>query len=880
MLITQSVKALTGGVSQQSETERSPNQMGEQINCINSLVSGLRTRQATWFNALLQTEGSENLTNAHKHEVNRDANEKYIMFFNPEGVSVFDTKTGNKYPVEAQAGALNYLQIMNDDKPNEAFRTITSADTTYLLNRSQTVFRELRDKGAVTDPEDTTRLLYKVSALTGDRDKGEYIFSLNGFYVYSDATEGVTQAVGRLAGLLDSQTGDDFAMSTVGNLLYLDMPKAATTPEIIDTSYAIIERRQGRNELEEYEVPQICLTVTEQEKGIPLDDLGGSYLVHITQADYSVTYTIRIGDHRLTYTTPEATTERARAGLSIKELHSQLASKVNNVAPDEIQAIASDGFIHIVLTSQLAVTVADDLNNFSMKVIGETTQLFSDLPREAPEGYRTKITGELGDDSLGYWVEYKKDKSAWIESRHPTEVHGLDKTTMPHILVRRNKTEYVDDTNLLGIYFTLTQGEWSDRLVGDDDSTPFPSFVSEWDNVNNIPLNPRSINAMVFHRNRLVFSSDEHITMSEAALFNNFFRTTAEAIKDSDPIDVGVLSTEINPIEAMLSAQNELILYGSKRQYSLRSGDILSANSVYADPLSSYPVDGLAAPLFAGDMVFFLVKRNGYNAVFISAINEQRNAATEITSHVPTYIKGKPTCMTVSTTENRLFVQTDDDPKVVYVYDYKIQNNQNIHSAWGKWVFKDDVVSLHVEDSLLNLVTRTGDTFYSEVMSLDSDYGKSQYGYSLAMDRLREFDESIEEDEEVLTLPTGKLRGKPIDMSFTISPIFLRDKDNSAIIDGRLQVKKVSMSVKDTEGFNIEVSRNRRAEGNNDYKTRYVGQTNLGLGSPILLSKLFSTQINGDVKYTTLTVTANSKFTCSFQRLLWEGRYTRRRRQV
>lgn len=874
MVITQSIKSLTGGVSQQSVTERNPNQMSEQVNCINSLVEGLRTRQATWVNSVLQTEGTENLTTSHKHEVNRDAKEKYIMFFNPKGVSVFDKVTGNKYPVEVQAGALSYLQILNDIQPIEAYRTITSADTTYLLNRTQPVLREVRDNPIVADG--LRRFLFKVNVISAR--EGGYRFKLNDVTVESDVVYGVETAVGRLSGLIEAQTPTDYKLTIVGNLIYLDIPTNGLVPNVIDQSY-ILELEQYEDEYDyTLRTPEECLTVTEQPTLLPIDELYSKYLVHVTQADYSVKYTVRIGNINVTYSTPEATTARARAGLSIATIHAQLASKINTQT--DAMAVASDGYIEITASTAVDVTVSDDLNNFSIKVIGITTQLFSDLPREAPEGYRTKITGELGDDSLGYWVEYQRSKSAWVESRHPHEIHGIDKATMPYTLVRRNKVDYVDPSNLLGIYFELTQGSWSDRLFGDDDSTPFPSFVSEWDSVNNIPLNQRTINAMVFHRNRLVFSSDEHITMSEAALFHNFFRTTAEAIKDSDPIDVGVLSTEINPIEAMLSAQNELILYGSKRQYSLRSGDILSANTVYADPLSNYSVDGLAAPLFAGDMVFFLVKRNDYNAVFISAINEQRNAAAEITSHVPTYIKGKPIRMAVSTTENRLFVQTDDDLKVIYVYDYKIQDNQNIHSAWSKWVFNDDVISLHVEDSTLNLVTKTGDKYYSEFMTLDSDYNLDRYGYSLAMDRLRPYTDILEVGEEVLTLPLGTLRGKRVSLSYTLSPIFLRDKEQTSIIDGRLQLKKVDMSVKDTEGFNIQVQRNNRAAGNNDYKSRFVGQTNLGFGAPVLLSKLFSTQINGDVKNTTLTVVSDSTFTCGFQRLLWVGRYTRRRRQV
>jgi hypothetical protein len=874
MLITQKIKTLTGGVTQQSITDRSPNQLTAQTNCINSLVSGLRTRQATWLNAVLATEGDEDLPNSHKHQVNRDALEKYLMYVNADNVSVFDKISGNKYPLEIEDDAENYLKILSDVNPVDAFRTITSADTTYLLNKTQPVYRELRDIDYVA--EDTTRHQFKLIALWGNRNQGgSYEFSSGTETVTSSIEQGLAVASANLQSLLDSVTDDTYTTTRVGSSVYLDVPTSGSVPTVVNDSYVWRLQPSGTNK-----VYLNILTVSEVSVIEPLDELSRTYLIHVTQADYSVKYSVSVGNSTVTHTTPEATTDRARAGLSIENIHDELSSAINGLS--DASAISTGSYVEIVTSEAVDVSVEDDLNNFSLKIVGKTVALFTDLPLKAPNDYRAKVTGELGDESLGYWVAYNESRNAWVESRHPNEVHGIDKATMPHILVRLNKASYADSANPLGIYFKLSQGNWSDRLYGDDAATPFPTFVSEWDNVNNVPILERTINAMTFHRNRLVFSSDENITMSESAIFNNFFRTTAEALKDSDPIDIGVLSTEINPIEAMLSAQKELILYGSKTQYSLRSGDTLSANTVFADPLSSYSVDGLAAPLFAGDMVFFLVKRNGYSGIFMSAINEQQNSAVEITSHVPTFIKGKPLRMTVSTTESRLFVQTDDDVRAVYVYDYKVVNRENVHSAWSLWKFDDEVVDLHVEDSLLSVITKTDNTYYSEFMTLDADYGEDDYGYKLALDRIRPYvdGEDIPTGERVVALPYGTVIGKPISMSFKMSPIFMRDKERETVIDGRLQVKKASLSVKDTQKFDIKVIRKGRSEGNNNMSSRTVGQTGITLSEPTLVSKVFSANVDGNTKTTEILISSDASYISSFQRLIWTGRYTRRQRSV
>ncbi len=876
MLITQNVKTLTGGVTQQSPTDRNYNQVSEQSNCINSLVSGLRTRQGTWLNAALQTEGSENLSNAHKHQINRDSLENYMVFINASGIAVFDKKTGNRYPVAYGEDTLSYLRILDTASPEDAFRTLTSADTTYVLNRTQPVYRENVDNQAVAD-DGSTRVLYEISSLPNGYYDGEYKYQINGLVQLSGISGGTRGGATALEKLLRAALDETFTITRVGASVYLDVPMGASAPVIQDFSVG--------KEYEQYvgyvSTPEQTLFVREADALQPLDSLTKKTVAHVTQADYSVTYTVRINNRTATYTTPEATTEQARAGLSIQVIHDGLASAIRALNEPSVSVESYAGYIEIISAEDTAISVEDDLNNFSFKAVSRTAALFSDLPLKAPDGFSVKITGELGDESLGYWVQYNADSSSWVESRHPNQVHGIDKSTMPHILVRRNDTIYVDTNNPLGIYFEFSQGNWDDRLFGDDEATPFPSFVSEWDNETNVPITERKINAMTFHRNRLVFSSDENIIMSEAAVFTNFFRTSAEALKDSDPIDIGVLSSDVNPIEAMLSAQNELILYGTKRQYSLRSGDALTANTVYADPLSSYSVDGLAAPVFAGDMVFFIVKRNGYSGVFMSSITDQQNSAVEITSHVPTYIKGKALKMVVSTTESRLLIQTDDDAKALYVYDYKVVNRENVHSAWSKWVFNDDVVDIHIEDSLLSIITKTGSTYYSEYMYLDRDEGEERKGFKLALDRMRDDTGGVLAEGEVsVNLTKGNVIGKPFEMSFTLSPMFLRDQESTAVITGRLQVKKLAIAVQDTQKFEISVARMNRAQTSTRVRSNYVGQQGLTFGDPLLVSKIFTANIDGEIASTEVTVRSSSYFACSFQRVIWAGRYTRRMRQV
>jgi hypothetical protein len=885
MLLSQGAATLNGGVSQQATTERSANQVEEQVNCINSLVSGLRTRQGTWLNAKLQIEGQDTEPKLI-YQLKRDRFEQYVIYVGASGIKVYDRVTGNSYPVEELDNSFAYLGLRQNLKPYEAYRLATSADTTYILNKTVPVYRKLQ---ATELPVSVgiKRRAYRINAIELENNNdvvsmGTYRHGYNGIIVNTSADQSVAVAASKLRDLLENNLPAGHEVTLTGNTLFVDVPEAASFPVITDTS-TVTERETEEGE-QSTEYTFTVFTIYASDTSQPIDITGREYqyLIYVSQVDYSVSYKITVNGTLFTVSTPEATTTRARAGLSLASIHGQIRNQLATIPELNANATSSGSYVKLSSSTPLTITVSDDLNDLSIMSIGRTVPLFSDLPPKAPANFYCKVTGSDTSDTNGYWVTYDLDENAWVESRDPYQVHELDRTTMPHVLVRRNKPIYADTLNPLGIYFTFGQNDWSNRLFGDDDVTPFPSFVSEWDSLTNTPIRERSITAMTFHRNRLVFSSDENVIMSEAAVYNNFFRTTAEVIKDSDTIDVGILTTDINPIETMLSAQNELILYGTKRQFSLRSGDTLSASTIYADPLSSYDVDGNARPAFSGDMVFFVVRRNGFNGVYISSISEQQNFSTEISSHVPTYIKGKPKVMAVSATESRLFVLTEDNAKAIYVYDFKVVNRENVHSAWSKWLFKDDVLDISVEDSTLHIITKTGNSHYSEYMNLDHDKGESEYGFKYALDRLRVKDIStvIDPLDIEVNTTTSVLVGRPIEMRVRLSQLYLRDKEGVVQISGSLRVRTLEFDFTATRKCTLETSREGRVNTNNRLISETVGNTGLALGAPVIFTGQRKFGVYADAQGLIVDIKSNDYIVTQVQGMRWIGQYRAKRRSL
>lgn len=132
-LITSSIPNLVNGVSQQPPTLRLTSQAEEQENGISTVAKGLKKRPPTRHIAKLS---STLLTDAYLHTINRDKNEKYIVAVSDGAVRVWDL-SGNEIVVNTPNGTA----YLNTPTARSAFRTVTVADYTFLVNKDVTVLK-------------------------------------------------------------------------------------------------------------------------------------------------------------------------------------------------------------------------------------------------------------------------------------------------------------------------------------------------------------------------------------------------------------------------------------------------------------------------------------------------------------------------------------------------------------------------------------------------------------------------------------------------------------------------------------------------------------------------------------------------------------------
>lgn len=151
-VVSQSVKNLKGGISQQPDILRFSNQGAQQINGWSSETQGLQKRPPTKFVKRLGGVGAFG-SKPLVHMINRDSVEQYYVTFTGGNVRVHDL-AGTEYNVR------NYNGYADCSSPRTDLRVITIADYTFVVNRNKTV--EMASALTPTDRNLKSRALFVI----------------------------------------------------------------------------------------------------------------------------------------------------------------------------------------------------------------------------------------------------------------------------------------------------------------------------------------------------------------------------------------------------------------------------------------------------------------------------------------------------------------------------------------------------------------------------------------------------------------------------------------------------------------------------------------------------------------------------------------------
>lgn len=564
--------------------------------------------------------------------------------------------------------------------------------------------------------------------------------------------------------------------------------------------------------------------------------------------------------------------------------------------------------------TSFSINAEDGAGGVGIDAIQSQVQRFSDLPKEAPEGFEVEVVGDQSSSFDNYYVKFQTEGAngvgVWKEHAKGGEESALNTATMPHTLVRES-----DGT------FTFSRPEWKEREVGDLEKIPHPSFVD------------RRVRDIFFFRNRLGFVSDENVIMSQDGAYFDFFRSTATTVLDTDPIDVAVTSERVSILNFAVPFNRTLLLFSDQSQFVLEGGNVLSPQTVAVAQATAFESLPNVRPVGVGQFVYFPVPRGsfaGLREYFVQEGNEQ-NDALDVTSHVPRYLPRSLSQLAASSSEDTLVALAESAPNSMWVYRFFFNQEGKLQSAWSRWEFsgEDKILSVaFIESRLYMVVSRGGKTFIdwitlesgaadagsSALFRLDrgvpsEDCTVSREGefthFSLPFETAEEITVVVRGDDpnfpEGLAVPHVKLDnatlrirgdwtgarlvlGQKLTARYLFSTFFMRSSEPgggvSANADGRLQLRYLSVDYSRTGFFKVQSTPRARNTTEKVFSGRTLGVESGTLGSFNLATGRMRVPIMCRNTDASIEIVCDSHLPASFTAAEWEASFTSRARKV
>jgi hypothetical protein len=513
-------------------------------------------------------------------------------------------------------------------------------------------------------------------------------------------------------------------------------------------------------------------------------------LFNIKLGNYGKTYEVIVnGTSIASYTTPTGSDAAQSPQISTDYIAAQLAAAMTTAGYNTGSWVMSQFGSSVYLKNTFAdftVATKDGFNSFALVAIKDNLQKFTDLPANPMiDSFQVEIVGDQTSSFDNYWVKFdaggtNNTAGVWKESMAPGMVLGLDGTTMPHQLVRE-----ADGT------FTFAPAPWVDRKVGDEGSSPDPSFVG------------KVINDVFFFQNRLGFLSDENFIMTETGNYFNPYRTTVITLLDSDPVDASAATNKVAVLTHAVSFNKQLLLFSRQQQFIVDSDDIMSPKKVPIKPSTAFFVNTAAKPAAAGRNVYFAVDKGDWSSVreYFADLNNLTNDATDITSHVPTYVPSGIIKIAAGANEDVLAFLSETDRTKLFIYKYYYSASEKLQSSWSTFTFDATGTILNCDfiKSVLYLVISRDDGVYLE--KIDFSIGASSVGepWLVGLDR------KVQIAKESLTFADGYTTVNPLAVGY------------SPVSGSYMVVAKGGGSIKAGQIAAVDISNGIRIQG--DYTT-------------------------------------------------------------
>ena len=550
-----------------------------------------------------------------------------------------------------------------------------------------------------------------------------------------------------------------------------------------------------------------------------------------------------------------------------------------------------------------------------------SAQTLADLPKSAaPVGSIYHVRGTAESPFDDYYVQ-RSSENVYVECGKPGIPFSYKSGTMPHILKRIPDPVHAD-----GFWFTFGPPAWEVRIAGDASSSPPASIVGD------------CFREVFLHKNRLGFLGTENILMSETDNLFNLWRTSVTQMLDSDPIDIAVPTNGVASLSHAIPFQSAVYITGANGHYLLTAEPYMSPRNAKIDVVSSYASSKYVRPILLGDSLYIVDDNGEYACVreyFMDDLSVTGDAA-DVTAHVPRYLPGRARCVTAAVGGDCLLVGMESGD--VYAYFVRWAGDEKAQSAWARWRFSGvgKVVHMHTIHDRVYVIAEApggGCEMLRVDLMLNADDADATTGYHFLLDRLaviqpyyRAFGnyteitlpyvlESLDGVSVVKTddwadagayldiqgaylvdggttirLPGNRATGRvAVGLNYEtyveLTRPILRNRDGSAILVGRTQVRDLEVAYRDAAYFEVEV--HSKGTGRKEtflashahaYTARVLDDSQFSLSTPSFHSGSRRFPVLSNADNVRIRLVNRLPYQCWWQSAQWRGMFVSRSR--
>ena len=538
-----------------------------------------------------------------------------------------------------------------------------------------------------------------------------------------------------------------------------------------------------------------------------------------------------------------------------------------------------------------------------IEVFQTTASNVADAPEKARHGMMLNIKGVTGE---GFWIKFEANNTTlgygdgvWRETIEPGKPYKIIAETMPWGLVRESDGS-----------FTLKPLTWDDKKAGGDKEVPAPDFVGD------------KVSDLVFSRNRLGIVSGETTYFSAAGDYFNFWPETSTELVDSDPFGMTNTTNSISKFYYAVPFRRSIFVMADNAQFEI-GGDMLTPASAVIDLATAYSASTACRPVAVGDELYFPADSEGETSILSYVYNEQTvsETANDVTKHCRGFIPRPVIEMVGDPIGGQVLVLSAGARSDLYSHRFFYQGNERVQSAWSRFRFPGMVIRsmARLNNRVMMIVEFRGSVWLSELLLNDEKMDNYDWVPRLDYHQFLTGDYNSTTNKTTWDLgftPTSpvaitsrlfssgnRMLSVPLTVSGTtvsadgdwsmapmmigeafssyvlMSKQFLRDEKGTAIVNGRLQLRVMTLRFTDTGFFNVTVTPYGRDPKTWTYTGRQLGDISNTVQSFPINSGRYRFWINSNSESTTIKLWSDTFLPYTITSAAWIGFFNEVSRQ-